>query len=269
MKKPSVPFWLLPNVLSLDAPVVAVLWQDLLARSEGVEPRASGRAVLFLTVWAIYLADRLLDARLSPQAVEAPRHRFYREHWRAAAGLLALVASLDLLVTVLWLRPSIFLSGMLVFAAVGVYFGLIHWLGSPAVPKELAAALLFAAGVQLVPWSLAPGLSAMGSAHFAGFFGLCFSNLVMIELWEWRGSAAGADRPNALTLLAGSAMYWLLGVLVLVSAIRWSDPASWAIALSAMALAGLWASSTRLSPDVRRVCADAALLTPCLVFLLR
>lgn len=52
-----------PNLLSLDAPAVALVWQDFLARTFGIPLRMPARLVLGLTVWAIYLGDRLLDVR--------------------------------------------------------------------------------------------------------------------------------------------------------------------------------------------------------------
>ncbi len=55
-------FWLWPNLLSLDAPVVAVLWQILFARCFQVPVDALAALLLLLTVWLIYAADRTLDA---------------------------------------------------------------------------------------------------------------------------------------------------------------------------------------------------------------
>jgi hypothetical protein len=72
------PAWLWFNLLSLDAPVVALVWQDFLARCYPATLLLTGRAVLGLTVWAIYLADRLLDIRHPASAEESIRHEFYR-----------------------------------------------------------------------------------------------------------------------------------------------------------------------------------------------
>ena len=69
------PVWLWFNLLGLDAPVVALVWQDFLARCYPTILRPPGRAVLGLTVWAIYLADRLLDTR-HPAVWESVRHVF-------------------------------------------------------------------------------------------------------------------------------------------------------------------------------------------------
>ena len=62
----SPPLWLWPNLLSLDAPLVAVLWQSFLAYRFSLPLRLSGCLALGLTVWSIYLLDRLLDARQPP-----------------------------------------------------------------------------------------------------------------------------------------------------------------------------------------------------------
>src|ERR1700704_1719121 len=76
-------FWLWPNLLSLDAPVVAVLWQILFARCFQVPVDALAALLLLLTVWLIYAADRILDARRDE--CHSPRHEFYR---RGAGGQL-------------------------------------------------------------------------------------------------------------------------------------------------------------------------------------
>ena len=65
------PWWLWPNLLSLDAPILAVLWQDFLSHRYAVPLRLPGRLALFLTVWAIYVADRLLDSRHPVDRAEA------------------------------------------------------------------------------------------------------------------------------------------------------------------------------------------------------
>jgi len=54
--------WLWPNFLSLDAPLIAVLWQVLLTRDLGVHIRAGEPVVLGLCVWLVYVVDRVFDA---------------------------------------------------------------------------------------------------------------------------------------------------------------------------------------------------------------
>jgi hypothetical protein len=68
-------------VLSLDAPLVAVLCQAALARAHQVSLLPSVHAALFLAVWLIYIVDRVLDG-FPVKEVErlSARHAFYRRH---------------------------------------------------------------------------------------------------------------------------------------------------------------------------------------------
>src|SRR6056297_2328288 len=70
--------WL--NVLSLDAVFVAVAWHWLVASTFAADSQRQHlvqRAVLAITVWLIYVLDRLLDSRrMSFHLPAAARHRF-------------------------------------------------------------------------------------------------------------------------------------------------------------------------------------------------
>ena len=100
------------------------------------------------------MADRLLDARLSPQSTLQERHRFHDRHrqWFLVA---AVPVALVLAMLVVRMPHSLLLSycvlGMLSLG----YLGLVHLPfrahdGSvPAFPKEFVVALLFAAASAL------------------------------------------------------------------------------------------------------------------------
>src|SRR5258705_13020409 len=96
MDRVAPPVWLWPNLLSLDAPLVRVLWQASLAQRYAVPLRPAARVALFLTVWGIYIADRLLDVRHPAVTAEPARHRFYRRHRTPAIVLLAMLFIADL-----------------------------------------------------------------------------------------------------------------------------------------------------------------------------
>src|SRR5580698_3499004 len=135
------PIWLWFNLLSLDAPLIALVWQDFLSRCYPTLLHATGRGVLGLTVCAIYLGDRLLDVRRPASALESIRHRFYRRRRAFALSLLAIVVCVDALVTTFWLRPAVRESGLFLTAGVVAYlaaFPLTQW--GPAVWKKPFAA---------------------------------------------------------------------------------------------------------------------------------
>jgi hypothetical protein len=80
-------FWLWPNFLSLDAPVVAVLWQVLLTRDLAVHVKPGEPLVLALCVWLVYVADRVLDALRPLKGDWEPEPKsFYRRHLRIAGA---------------------------------------------------------------------------------------------------------------------------------------------------------------------------------------
>jgi hypothetical protein len=250
--------WLLPNLLSLDAPLVALAWQDLLARSTQLPLAPQARLSLGLSVWAIYLADRILDARRPYATAEAPRHQFYRNHPLAARTLLALV--LLATATSLMLLPSaIVQAGVLVLAAVAVYLAAIHSGVAPRIPKEFAVALLFPTGTFLAAWVASPHPTAL-LLLFLPFFLLCLGNLCALETWEWRRwGSTGAGPSPAVRKLADTLPYWaaLLGITCLTA-----SPSPWYLAsgISALLLATLAGFHKKLPPDARRVLADALLL---------
>ena len=62
----TIPWWLWPNVLALDAPTVAVVWQRFLGWAFDSPVPAVASVVLGLTVWSIYLADRWWTPEAGP-----------------------------------------------------------------------------------------------------------------------------------------------------------------------------------------------------------
>src|ERR1700743_2499077 len=75
-----VPIWLYPQVLSLDAPLVAASWQWLFAKSFHVTLSPFVLGLTAACVWMIYIADHVLDVRGG--LVCSTRHRFVRKHTR-------------------------------------------------------------------------------------------------------------------------------------------------------------------------------------------
>ncbi len=259
-----MPLWLWPNLLSLDAPLVAVLWQGFLAYRFSLPLRPAGRFALGLTVWAIYLLDRLLDARKPPQFEEPARHRYYRRHSRQMAALLAIIAAADAFIAIRWLRPAIFQNGLIPLAGVLAYLATFHLSGlSAKIPKEISAAILFTAGTFLTAWSTLPCLSLAWAA--AAFFILCLANMVAIEAWE----SPPLHPPHPLTRwLARTYLLWVpaAGLLCVVEGHNeWYT----SIALSAGACALLFWFGRRLSLEARRVLVDGVLLSPLLFLMLR
>lgn len=231
--------------------MVALVWQDFVARCYPSMLRPAGRWTLGLTVWAIYLADRLIDVRQPATEGESSRHRFYRRHRLLSGGLLAAAIIADVSIAIYWLRPVVLSTGLIVAASVVSYLGLFALLRiGREWSKRFCAAILFTAGVFLVAWTSTAHAILIGPA--AAFCLLCLYNLVLVDDVQRRQFT----RYRALWILP---LIWL--------AAWWFGGAQWytAVALSVTGLAVLDLTSRSLSEDARRVLADAVLLTPLLL----
>jgi hypothetical protein len=260
----SAPLWLWPNLLSLDAPIVAALWQGFLAYRFSIPLRPAGSLVLALTVWAIYLLDRLLDARRPPVPAEPARHRFYRRHSNWMAALWAVVTIADAVIAVRWLHPEVLREGLIPLAGVAVYLAVVHVSGKRLkIPKEIAAAVLFTGGTFLTAWAALPCPRLAWAA--VAFFILCLANIVAIESWEWPTHAP----PHILTRwLARTYLVWVPAAVVICALLGRNE---WyiSIALSAAACVVLFAAGRRLSLEARRALVDGVLLSPILFLIVR
>ncbi len=247
--QPVVKPWLWPNLLSLDAPLVAAVWQLLFARCfhTALDPVAA--TLLVLAVWLIYAGDRILDAWTASSTL--PRHEFYRRHWRAVVPVWLAIFALSAWLACTQLTGPTFERGIVLAAAVALYFSIVHLL-RPAWPKELAVAILFAMGATLSAWNAIR--SAADIETIVLFSCLCWINCIAIERWETGEDLTGRPLETAAILVAGAAAITYSQRPVLSSAEM----------ASAIAFVILEHTRRRLSGDALRVLADAALLTPLL-----
>jgi len=256
---PSYRVWLLPHLLSLDAPLVAISWQLLLSRTVVPIPRAQ-TAILCLSVWLVYVGDRVLDGLRPPTANEAPRHSFARRFRLPLIAAAIVVLAVNATLAVGYLEPVRFERGVVLLLLVIAHFLITHRL-SVRWAKELWIGLIFAAGVWL------PALvGASGQWPAAVIFtGLCWWNCVAIEAWESGGSHRSRWHSTTRWLadrLAPAALALTVAALLLFVATR--QPAAAAESLSACLFWLLHRYSGKLSPDQLRLAVDMALLTPVL-----
>jgi hypothetical protein len=238
--------WLWPNLLSLDAPVVALLWQLLFARCFHVAVQPLPSVLLTLAVWLIYAADRTIDALRGVDGAR-PRHAFYRRHWRVLLPLWIGALGSGAALAVTRLDRAMFYQGCLLGAAVLCYFALVH-LGALHRTKEAAVAVLFALGATLSAW---PNVrTVVDVACIALFSCLCWINCVAIERWE---SESGWPIAGASAMVAICAAALAFSGRPVLGA---------AVAASALCFVLLDRSRARFSTDALRVLADVALLSP-------
>lgn len=271
--KASVAWWLWWNLLSLDAPTVALLWASLFARFSTVHLTIAEYAALALSVWIVYVSDRLLDVWESKNPSMLPaRHRFCFRH--APTLLVALVVAVATIAyTAARELPAredwcgLVLSGIVVVYMVG-----IHAKANPFarfMPKELIVGALFAVGTTLPIWSRGSFRSA--SFSWIAFALLCTLNCLAIEFWERPHSRSRSDSPLIFpvalskTLISGFAA--ALAIFAF-SAALWIDVTAdsgkilFAVCFGALSLLFIHHKRSVLSTSALRVLADAALVFP-------
>jgi hypothetical protein len=244
--------WLWPNLLSLDAPLVAVLWQVLFARCFHAAVNVLAAVLLMLAVWLIYAADRVLDAWRDSSHL--PRHEFYRRHWRAVLPVWGAILGIAGWLAWTELPASLLMEGLILSAAVVLYFGAVHL--APATfrrtwPKEAAVAVLFALGATVATWNHVR--SAADVETILLFSCLCWINCVAIEQWE-----SGKPRWPIGTAAFG------VCVAAVILLYQHRPVLSSAEAASALAFVFLDRGRNRFTADALRVLADVALLSPIL-----
>lgn len=282
------PLWLYPNLLSLDAPLVAVAWLHLFAKTWrlGYHPWEA-YVTLGLVVWVIYVTDRLLDVSLiggSSPRLEA-RHEFHQKHRKVfqigavIAGVIALVLVLTKMPGALFeFRPQVGL-GLLPIGALLVagFFGLsmLSSQESDEVPhmKNVLAGITFAFGTAMTAhlYRFEYGIhDLLVSREFVCFAVLCILNISAIDLWEHAARHSDLEIKASdelaltlpLTLLGGAAVLYAL-----YNEEQAARPFFFAILTGAALLYILNRTRARFSMDSLRVLADAALLVPVLVFI--
>ena len=121
-RAPRLAWWLWPTVLSLDAPLVAVGWQRVLADVARLRLEWPQPFILAASVWLAYAADRWIEGwRLTPGAIRTARHAFYqRRRWPLFVLWLTVLAA-DLWVALTRLSRTEFAAGWLVLPPVLAY----------------------------------------------------------------------------------------------------------------------------------------------------
>ena len=269
------PWWLWPNLLSLDAPVVALVWQAAFARILAVELGWTQRGLLAVCVWLAYCGDRLLDARRLPAGpVDSARHAFARDHARPLAAAWCVGLALAV-VMALQMSAREMLAGTGLLAAVAGYFVLHHarmFRAEAGQWKEPMAGAVFAGGT-LFFVALNGQLTAPFILVAMAWAGLCVMNCLTIAGWD-RQQDAAMEQPSMARRWMGMerALSWMaLGLAALALGVaaleaRWLV-LSLAVTASALALLELARRPELFSAKARRVGADVILLTPLLVFL--
>jgi len=202
------------NLLSLDIAVGAVGGACYFARILEVDVRLSALASLGLTVWIIYTADHLLDARKISGRASTERHRFHQQHFRRLVVVVVLAGLVDF-VLILFIKRAVLYGGFLMFAVVLLYLALHRRLGWL---KEVVVALLYCGGVLLPSLLVTPILlQAADYVLFLLFFITALVNLLMFS-WFDREYDLADRHQSFVTLMGAGRTFALLIMLFMLNA---------------------------------------------------
>lgn len=266
-------WWQWLTVLSLDAPIVALLWQWQLSRIAGAAPGGARVFVLGISVWLAYAADRWIEGwRVAPHRIRTQRHSFYQRMRWPVAVVWALLLAAAVGVSVAALDRRAWIGGLLLLALVALYLlshQLVHRHRRGRVPKEACVALLMGGGAAV--FVVAPAGAALRplAAPLALFVLLCFANCALISSWERAVDESHGAVSLARQFRRGAAFSrafpWLLAGAALLVAGAARGPARAAAlcaAASSLLLVAIDRSQPRIGWPLARVLADVALMTP-------
>jgi hypothetical protein len=183
------------HLLSLDAPSVATVWTIAVASAVGLHLPWTAPAAMFVAVWMLYAADRLLDARPLPGGASPPeleeRHRFHHRHSRAFLILIAISACV-LVALLRTLDPHAMRLYTLLATLLGTWFLIIHARplpgdGAHRLPKELAVGTFFPAAVFIPTVARLPQLRLDLLPIALLLAATCSLNCLFLYAWEHPG----------------------------------------------------------------------------------
>ncbi len=261
------------HLASLDAPTVAIVWSLCFARAANVNLPLWVPLLLALGTWAVYIGDRLLDARPAVRSGNLShlreRHFFHWTHRRTLISL-ALLAAATSTAIIFFLMPAGMRKHDSVLAAAALaYFSGIHFAGeprrrlAPMFSKEFLVGVLFTAGCAFPTLSRMQASSDLPVFAVVAFFALlAWLNCYAIDRWESGGPSAVATSGSALALTG------LCLSLICPRTTSLHTAALFGLgSLSALFIVLLNAFHDRLTPVTLRAAADLVLLTP-LLFLI-
>jgi hypothetical protein len=217
-----IKFYRLLNILSIDVALGSVCCAAWFARLFDMSLKPQAFIVLGLTVWIIYTADHLLDAKRTAGIASTARHRFHQQHYSWLLIALALAVTVDL-IFVFFIRQAVFEWGLLLSGVMVVYFLVQRFL---KYLKELAVAIIFSCGVMLPSVAVAYRPIDLGLALIVGEFMLtALLNLLLFSWFDRHNDSQ--DKRESFVTLAGEkgtrkfvrAVFLLSGALLMGTAL--------------------------------------------------
>ncbi|HOX82026.1 MAG TPA: hypothetical protein PLJ60_06680 [Chryseolinea sp.] len=144
--KKVIQFYRLLNLLSVDVAIGAMCSSVFFAHIFQADITYFSILSLGLSVWIIYTADHLLDAKKMKASATTDRHRLHQQHFRLLLIMMIIVAGINAVV-LFYIRKPALITGVVLIVLVILYLLIQH---SLKFLKELFVAVVYTAGV-LIP----------------------------------------------------------------------------------------------------------------------
>ena len=178
--------WQWPNLLALDAALIAVLWQAAFAHNIGLSISTPAQVVLGLSVWLTYMADRLFDVAKRPrEQLHSARHRFAKQHFRTFWRVWFCALTINLAIASTGLTTIELRNGTALLALCLLYTTLNQALSRKFFPKEICVAIIYVGGIIVF---LLPYAALLSPASALAL--LCLINCLIIGAKEVQVDAA-------------------------------------------------------------------------------
>lgn len=243
--------WQWPNILAIDASVIAAVWLWVFAETQAAELGMAAYAVLAMSVWLTYVSDRLFDVNSRGQAqLLSTRHQFTKRYRRQLWLIWSAVLVINVVTALISLNAFQIQKGLALLFFCLAYTSFNQLLSQRFFPKELLVALIFACGTQV----FLPDYSNWQCLII--FTVICLINCLIIG-WKEQSVDALLQVRSITSVLNRRWLYPLLAATILLSIFS-----SCLIALlpTTWALSVLQLCNKRISAEPFRVLCDAALL---------
>jgi 4-hydroxybenzoate polyprenyltransferase len=262
------------NLLSLDIVAGVVICALFFSRIFQVHIRPQGLITLGLSVWIIYTADHLLDARKIKGDASTERHRFHQRNFLSLSLLLGMGTVLNAIL-IFFIREPVFFWGLLWIGIVAVYLIFQKHL---RFFKEVIAALLYTGGVLLPSLAVShDAVNLFSAALIVQFFLIAWFNLILFSWFDEEKdirdkqhsfvTTVGRDRTRRFLFI----IFFLSGIIFcsqLMYHTRWLIPLCILMTMNSILLLILLCEQWFRTHDRFRLWGDAVFLLPVLFLLL-
>lgn len=177
----DIDYYRLLNVLSLDVAVGSIISAAFLAKIFDTPISLYALLCLGLTVWLIYTADHLLDAKSLAVKASSLRHEFHQKHFRIIS-MTALFITGIIICLLFYIEQPLLLGGIYLSVFVIFYFLIQRKFG---ILKEWLGTILYGSGVMLPVLSYSENpFQVLLTLPSILFFNTVLINILMFSLFD-------------------------------------------------------------------------------------